>query len=168
MAEGDEEIARDLQEHLHPWGWRLIFHLTCTGLTFKRYQKAEFDRRVGVWNARSRSFSKAGVYDPKHNQVMVVVQHWSPRILYHEMAHALDRLISVREGSFSSGLWHGFAPTRIDFFSTYAASHPSEYFAVCLERFLCSDSDELWLSRNDPGMHAFLTALFELSATGET
>lgn len=164
MAGGDHWVAHSLREHLPLWGWRLLFHMSNSGLLFRRYPAEEFDRRHGTWNSRSRNTNKAGLYDGQRHEIVVNARHWSGRILHHELGHVLDRMVSSLNTSFSTGLWHGFAPTRNGFLTDYAASHPQEYLAVCLERFLCDDSDALWLERNDPGMHAFLNALFELSS----
>ena len=84
--------------------------------------------------------------------------------MHHELGHVLDRMVSSLKSSFSVGLWHGFGPSRHGFLTDYAASHPEEYLAECVEHFLSDDSDRLWLWRNDPGMHAFLEALFQLSS----
>jgi hypothetical protein len=164
MAGGDDWVADSLLEHLPLWGWRLLFHMSNSGLIFRRYPSEEFDRRYGTWNSRSRNTNKAGIYHAGRNEIVVNARFWHGRILHHEMGHALDRMVSTLNSSFSTGLWHGFASTRSGFLTDYAATHPQEYLAVCLERFLWDDGDALWLERNDPGMHALLTALFELSS----
>ena len=162
LAGGEEDLAVDLQEILEPWGWRLLFHLTRTGISFRILEKEAFDLRTGTWNHRSRSRGIAGIYDPERRQILVADVYWSARVVHHELAHALDPMISHRDSTFSSGLWHGFASTRKGFLSDYAASHPEEYFAVCLENYLNGNGD--WLERNESGLHAFLTALFDLSS----
>ena len=164
MADQDGRVYDSLEEHLPLWGWRLLFHLAHSGLVFRRYAPEEFERRYGTWNQRSGKAGKAGVYDSKRHQIAISERYWSGSILHHELGHVLDRMVSPLHTSFSTGLWHGFAPSRAGFLTDYAASHPQEYLAVCLERFLCDDADGLWLERHDPGMHAFLDALFELSS----
>lgn len=165
MAGGDDWVAHSLQEFLPIWGWRLLFHMSNSGLIFRRYEADEFKRRHGSWSARGRRHALAGLYDHSHHEIVVSAAQWSGRILHHELAHVLDRMVSSLNSSFSVGLWHGFAPSRKGFLTDYAASHPEEYLAVCVERFLWDDGDGLWLERNDPGMHALLEALFQLSSS---
>ncbi|MBS2033780.1 hypothetical protein JST97_02280 [bacterium] len=163
MAGGDAWVALSLQTHLQDWGWRLVFHFSNSGLIFRRYSQLDFENRFGTWNRRSRSHGKGGLYQPKTHEIAVPQTSWRAAILHHELGHVLDRMLSAHKASISTNFWHGFAPTRQGFLSDYAASHPQEYLAVCIEAFLSYPSQALWLERNDPGMHAFLTALFELS-----
>lgn len=163
LAAGDPWVGQSLQQHLPLWGWRLVYHFTNSGLTFRRYSQQEFESRFGTWNRRSRSHGVGGFYLAKQHQIVIPQTGWSARIVHHELGHVLDRALSSGTTSISTNFWHGFAPSRQGFLSDYAASHPHEYLAVSVEAFLSDPSRELWMERNDPGMHAFLTALFELS-----
>ena len=120
MAGGDAQIADSLLEFLPVWGWRLLFHMSNSGLIFRRYSDDEFKRRHGSWNARARKHSIAGCYDHSHHQIAIRARHWSGQILHHELGHVLDRMVSSLKSSFSVGLWHGFGPSRHGFLTDYA------------------------------------------------
>lgn len=151
-----EEVADDLE----PLGWGVISWLRRFGVKVRVCDADELASPHGpLWG---------GLYRPRFRAI-TLREGWDQSTALHEMAHALDHsLASVcrhRGGNsptIAPMLWHGFASQREDFVSDYAATNPKEYFAESFAAMFFED-DNRHLASIDPGMHAFLGAIVDLS-----
>ena len=154
-SQGSARFAQEGRD----FGWRLLGLMARFGVRVQILTPAEYRKRQGV--------TTAGKYVPQYKTVVFHEEYLENQVglVHHEMGHALDHLISslcLRGNCCSTSLWHGFAEQRQGFVTDYAKKNPREYFAESVEAYFRPDQNWL-LMREDPGMHAFVTALFELS-----
>lgn len=153
---GSAKFVQDSRD----FGWRVLALMARFGIRIQILDPMEYRKRQGI--------TSAGKYCPRYKTVVFHEEYLADQVglVQHEMGHALDHLISslcLRGNCCSTLLWHGFAQQRQGFVTDYAKKNPREYFAESVEAYFRSDQKWL-LHREDPGMHAFLQALFELSS----
>ena len=152
--------ARIYLNEAQDFGWRILALMLRFGIKVEIFPHASYRKR--------RSVKSAGIYSFQQKTVSLdedYLERPHQSLVHHEMGHALDHLISslcLQGQCCSTKLWHGFAPQRLAFVTAYAGKNPREYFAESVEAYFQPHSHE-WLRHNDPAMHAFVTALFELS-----
>ncbi|MGE0494696.1 MAG: hypothetical protein AB7S38_36135 [Vulcanimicrobiota bacterium] len=153
----DEDARHQFLQEMYPIGWRLIGLLRRFGV---RAQIREDDR-----------YHRPGAGHYSHERKTIVL----PRrqlgrdddysVVRHEVGHAIEHLITAlcnQNGPISELLWRGFASQRTGFVSEYAQTDPEEYFAESVEGYFHEEGHEV-LRTEDPGMFAFLDALFGTS-----
>lgn len=153
--QGTARFVRESQD----FGWRILGLMARFGIRAQILSPAEYHKRQGI--------TSAGRYCPTYKTVVFHEDHLENEIglVHHEMGHALDHLISslcLKGNCCSTLLWHGFQHQRQGFVTDYATKNPREYFAESVDAYFRGDRRWL-LQREDPGMQAFLQALFELS-----
>ena len=143
------ELARRLEDELNPLGPRLLGWLRRFRLSIQLIDKS--------------LNGPQGLYVPHYRGVLLQPDH-SQRTALHEMGHALDHSLGSmhRGSSIAPMLWHGFARERRGFVTEYASRGPVEYFAESFASWFFPESNRK-LKKLDPGMHALVTAVVELS-----
>lgn len=140
-------------------GWRLLALL--------RRSKVEVEFLKGADYRGRRRQNTSALYFPRRRLISINADQLSPTgsTIFHEFGHAIEYLINrvcLRNHSVSTMLWHGFAPERKAFVTDYAQTKPREYFAESVTAFFFAP-EWAWMQKHDPGMAAFVQALFELS-----
>jgi len=151
-----ERVADDLE----PLGWGVVSWLRRFGVSIKVSQEVALGPHGAHWG---------GMYRP-HRRSVTLRRDWTPQTALHEMAHALDHSLAAashvrtraHSPSISPMLWHGFAAERQGFISPYASTNPREYFAESFAAVF-ADKKSRKLASLDPGMHAFASAIVDLS-----
>lgn len=154
-GEATERYLNDAE----PIGWRLIRLLKRLKIRVEIVSEREYNKKR----------RKGSTYLLHHYRLVLLNENdlelENESVTRHELGHALDYMIahlSLR-GKPASALLHlGFQEDRKSFVTPQAATKPLEYFAESVEAYFKPHS-RVWLEHNDPGMHAFLRAMFELS-----
>lgn len=157
----DQQYKRALADDLEPLGWGLVSWLRRFNVSVRVVSPEQLS------NPRHGPFW-SGLYRPEFKSV-TLREDWRSSTAIHEMGHAIEHSLgcvcSMRGGrrpSIAPMLWHGFAKQRSGFVSDYAGTNPAEYFAESFAAVF-DDRKSQKLASVDPGMHAFMAAIVDLS-----